>query len=275
MSSKKPKVTIIVAVYKNVDILKLCLDSLNKNIDKNLDHEIIVVDIEMTEAIRDLVEIDYPSIKYIGEKENVGFAKALNHGIRESNADIILSLNPDILIKKGSVEKLVKHIENNPKTGIAGPMLLNFNGTHQSSCFNFYTPWMILYRRTFLGRLWFGKKALEEFSLEVNLEKTQRIKGWLMGSALILHKKNIDKIGLMDERYFMYFEDVDWSRRFYEAGYDIVYIPKAKMFHFHTQSSKSKNIFSIFFNKMTFIHFLSGIKYFLKFNGWKVKRKNK
>ncbi|MBD3300260.1 MAG: glycosyltransferase [Candidatus Moranbacteria bacterium] len=271
--SEKKLATIIIAVYKNVDILRLCLDSIYQNVSKDFPLEIIVVDIEATESIRDLAQIDYPHTKYIPCQENVGFAKALNTGIKEARGEYIISLNPDIIIKKNSIETLVQYLKDNPKTGIAGPALLDFNGSSQASCFKFYTPWMILYRRTFIGRLWFAKKALKDFAIKVNDKKPQKIKGWLMGSALALRKEKISKVGLMDERYFMYFEDVDWCRRFYEAGYDIVFVPKAKMFHYHTQSSKSNGFWSLFLNKMTLIHVRSGIKYFLKFKSWKVSRK--
>ena len=94
-----------------------------------------------------------------------------------------------------------------------------------------------------------------------------------MGSALMVRKDNLEKVGPMDERYFMYFEDVDWCRRFLEAGYEITFVPTAKMFHYHAKVSASKSMFSVLVNKMTFVHLLSGFKYFLKFKG-KIKLDN-
>jgi N-acetylglucosaminyl-diphospho-decaprenol L-rhamnosyltransferase len=273
---KKIDVSIIVASYKNSSILKLCLDALFKNIGDEINFEVIVVDIETQEEIRDLVLDDYPQVKFIPLVKNVGFAKALNKGIRNSRGNVILSLNPDIIVKKKAVEILYKYIIKHPEAGIIGPRLLNFNGSRQDSCFSFYTPITVIYRRTFLGNSFFGKMSLKNFFIRPQGNNPQPIKGWIMGSALMLRRENLEKIGLMDERYFMYFEDVDWCRRFWEAGFKIVYVPQAEMFHYHGKMSASRNVLSLLFNKMTFIHFLSGLKYFIKFRGWKVVlKKNK
>ena len=269
---KKVDVSIIIASYRNASILKLCLDALLKNISAKIRFEIIVVDIETQEEIRDLVLDEYPQVKFIPLVKNVGFAKALNSGIEHSSGRAILSLNPDIIVREGAVEKLYDHVITHPKVGIAGPKLLNFNGSRQDSCFSFYTPTTVVYRRTVLGNSFFGKRSLKKFFIRPKGDQAQSIAGWLMGSALMLRADNIKKIGLMDERYFMYFEDVDWCRRFWEAGFDIVYLPQAEMFHYHGKMSASNSIFSLLFNKMTFIHFLSGLKYFIKFGGWQVKR---
>ncbi|MBU2025892.1 MAG: glycosyltransferase family 2 protein [Patescibacteria group bacterium] len=269
----KIDVSIVIVSHKNASVLKLCLDALEKNIGREIKGEIIVVDSETQEEVRDLVLEDYPKVRFIPFFRNVGFARALNKGIKSARGEMILALNPDIVVKRRAVEIMHRYMKKHAEAGIAGPMLLNFNGSYQASCFRFYTPATVIYRRTFLGES-VGKKALKSFVISPKGEKPQRIKGWLMGSALMLRADNLAKVGLMDERYFMYFEDVDWCRRFFEAGYKIVYVPQAKMFHYHSKMSASKSIFSLFFNKMTFVHLLSGLKYFIKFKGWKIKEKN-
>lgn len=263
-------VSIVIVAYKNAALLKLCLDALSKNISSSISFEIIVVDSEACEEVRDLVLDCYPQVMYLPFRENIGFAKGLNEGLRHANGKALLSLNPDIIIQPGSVEALYRYAMDHPEAGIIGPMLLNFNGSRQASCFAFYTPFTILYRRTFLGKTFPGKRALKNFIIATKETGPQKIVGWLMGSALMVGADNLKRVGMMDERYFMYFEDVDWCRRFHEAGFDVVYYPEAKMFHYHGKQSASKNIFSIFFNKITFIHLLSGFKYFVKFKGWRV-----
>ena len=94
---------------------------------------------------------------------------------------------------------------------------------------------------------------------------------WLMGSAMMVRKGDLDKVGGFDERYFMYFEDVDWARRFWENGLKVVYYPKVTMYHHHFQSSKKKSILSSAFNKYARIHVQSALKYFKKFGLKKVK----
>ncbi len=263
-------VSLVVVSYKNAAVLNLCLAAIFKNIGQELSIEVIVVDGESGEEVRDLVLDNYPKVKFIPLKENIGFAGALNRGIEEAKGETVLSLNPDVIVQKGAVEALYCYAVSHPEAGLIGPMLLNFNGSRQYSCFSFYTPITVLYRRTFLGKIFFGKKSLKKFILRVGTKKPQSILGWLMGSALLARRDNLEKVGLMDERYFMYFEDVDWCRRFREAKLDIVYLPEAKMFHYHSKTSASKSILSLFLNKMTFIHFTSGLKYFFKFKDWKV-----
>ena len=81
----------------------------------------------------------------------------------------------------------------------------------------------------------------------------------------MVSRDNMEKIGLMDERYFMYFEDVDWSRRFREAGFEIVYFPKTTLFHYHGKQSTIRHFWEALFNKYTAIHITSAVKYFWKF----------
>ncbi|MBD3238193.1 MAG: glycosyltransferase [Candidatus Moranbacteria bacterium] len=265
------QVSIIVSAFKQPEILKLCLSSLKKKLGSELKTQVIVVDIEANRFNRDLLIEDFPEYEYLPIKTNVGLAKALNLGIQKAKAPYILSLNPDIVIKSGAVKALYEYARKDLKLGIAGPKLLNFNGTTQKSTFKFYTPLTIILRRTALGRLPFFRQILKKFFIKTKTNQPTRIKGWLMGSAMMMRRDNLRKVGLMDERYFMYFEDVDWCRRFYQQGFHIVYVPQAQMFHYHAKLSASKNILSLLFNHMTFIHFLSGIKYFMKFRGWRVK----
>jgi len=263
-------VSIVIVTYKNAALLKLCLDSLVKNVSQELKTEVIVIENDAHEEIRDLVLDFGPSATYIPFEKNVGFARALNAGMRRAKGRAVLALNPDIIVTKGAIEHLYRYVIDHQEAGIVGPMLLNFNGSHQPSCFKFYTPATIIYRRTFLGKTFFGKKSLRDFIIKTSEDHPQNIVGWLMGSALMISSENLKKIGLMDERYFMYFEDVDWCRRFYEAGLKVVYLPQSKMFHYHGKQSATKNILSIFSNKITLVHLLSGFKYFVKFRGWRV-----
>lgn len=263
-------VSIVIVAYKNAAILKLCLDSLSKNLGDEISSEVIVVENDAHEEIRDLVMEFDGNKTYIPFDKNVGFACALNAGMRRAKGKAVLALNPDIVITKGAVERLYRYVIDHPSAGIVGPMLLNFNGSRQPSCFKFYTPATIIYRRTLLGKTFFGKKSLQDFIIKTQDDHPENITGWLMGSALMIRSDNLERIGLMDERYFMYFEDVDWCRRFYEAGLKVVYFPESKMFHYHGKQSATKNIISVFSNRITLVHLLSGFKYFVKFRGWRV-----
>jgi len=166
-------------------------------------------------------------------------------------------------------------MKSNSDVGLCGPKLLNFNESMQPSCFRFYTPLTIIYRRTFLGRLSFAKKRLDEFLMKDFDHKSTKEVDWLMGSALMTKRSAIQKVGLMDSRFRLYFEDVDWCRRFWEGGYKVIYYPDAKMYHYHGRGSAGKNMFkALISNRLTWIHILSGTKYFIKYAGKSLPRHN-
>lgn len=271
---KKPDLSIIVVSYQNAPVLELCLKSIIEETERlekkfSLKSEVIVVDSNAGEKTRDTVKKfileGYP-ITYCPFTENTGFSRAVNRGIRESKGKNLFILNYDIIITRGSLGKMLRFINDSPRVGILGPKLLNFDGSPQISAFHFYTPSIILCRRTLLGKTPWGKKKLAEFVINLEAEtEPVSIDGWLMGSALMLRRDNLEKVGLMDERYFMYFEDVDWCRRFREKGMDIVYFPPAALFHYHGKQSATVHFWDAIFNKMTAVHITSALKYFWKF----------
>ncbi len=261
------ELSIIVTNYKNPDLLKVCLDSIKKNV-TGVSYELIVADSETGEDTIIMMREEYPDVIFFPFKKNVGFQALLKKAIENSKGENLLLLNGDIIVNPGSVEGLLQYEKENETVGIVGPKLLNFNGTLQYSCFRFYKPQTIIYRRTFLGRLAFAKKHIDWFLMKDYDHKKAQEVDWLMGSALMISRKAIDKVGFMDPRYFMYMEDVDWCRRFWENGFKVVYYPLVSMHHYHGKgSAKGGFIQSLLFNKMTWIHIASGLKYFKKFLG--------
>lgn len=259
------ELSIIVTSYKNPDLLKLCIDSILKNI-QGIEYELLVTDSATEEETEMLMRENYPQIKFFPFRENVGFQKLVKTGIEDSQGEYLLILNGDILIKDDAVEKMLVYIKENPQVGMLGPKLLNFNGTPQDSCFRFYKPITIVYRRTILGRFSFAKKHLDWFLMRDYDKNSPGEVDWLMGSANLIPRRVLNQVGLLDPRFFMYMEDVDWCRRFWEKGFKVVYFPGAEMLHYHGKGSGKSGFFhSIFLNRLTWIHISSGIKYFLKY----------
>jgi len=267
-NSAKPGLSIIVTSYKNPAVLRLCLESLKKNVLCE-NFEILVFDSATEEDTETLMRESFPEIKFFAHKKNVGFARLVNQGLKNAGGNYILILNADIIIEKKSADILMEHMKSNPDVGVVGPKLLNFDGKIQPSCFQFYTPLIILFRRTPLGRLKFGREKINRFLYkDKDLEKPQYV-DWIMGSAMMTSRKLIDEIGLMEENFgFLYFEDVDWCRRFWEKGYRVVYYPHSRMFHYHGKGSASANpLKAVLFNKLTREHIKSALKYFWKYKG--------
>lgn len=258
--------SIIIVNFKNPPLLRLCLKSLTHAISDDFDYEVIIVDSASSIETRNLVKEEFPKCRILSFKENIGYTKAVNEGIRSSHGDFILILNPDIILLKNAVEDMYEFMKENKQVGLLGPQLLNFDGTRQNSCFKFYNPLTILYRRSFLGYLPFAKKALRNFLMsDANFSKILEA-DWLMGSAIMASRQAVDKIGPMDENFFLYMSDVDWARRFWENGYKVIYYPQAKLYHYHKRISKGRfGILDIMFKKETRWHLKDAIKYFKKY----------
>ena len=260
--------SIIITSYKNPQLLKVCLDSLKQCAQEGISFEIIVADSATEEDSEMMMREDYPEVSFFAFKDNVGFQALVKKGFEQSRGQYILMLNSDIIVNPDSVRELLSVIKADSSIGMVGPKLLNFNGTLQYSCFRFYKPFTIVYRRTMLGKFAFAKKHLDWFLMKEYDHQTPQEVDWIMGSAIMLSRSAIEKVGLMDPRYFMYMEDVDWCRRFWEAGFKVIYYPLVTMHHYHGKgSAKGGVLHSLFSSRLTWIHISSGIKYFRKFWG--------
>lgn len=261
------ELSIIITSYKNPELLKVCINSIKKNLTPN-DYEIIEIDCASEEETQLMMREDFSDIKFFPFQENAGYQALVKKGYDMSKGKYILILNGDVVVKKGSIEKLLEYIKNNDTAGLVGPQLLGFNDELQYSCFRFYTLMTIIYRRTFLGRLKFAQKKLDQFLMKDFDHKSEKEVDWLMGSALMTTRSAIEKVGLMDPRFKMYFEDVDWCRRFWEAGYKVMYYPHSQMYHYHGKGSAGKSIIkTLIFNRLVWLHIGSAIKYFIKYWG--------
>ena len=260
------ELSIAINNYRNPELLKLCLDSIKSNVQR-IEYEIIVTDSDTQEDTEMMMREDYPQVKFFPFHKNVGLAVMVQKAIKESEGEYILFLNGDIIVTENSVEELIGFLKLHSEVGMVGPKLLNFNGTLQKSCFRFYKPVTIVFRRMeFLNRLNFVRSHLDWFSMESYDHEKPRNVDWLMGSALMAKKEVIQKVGDMDSQFFMYMEDVDWCRRFWENGYKVIYYPPVSVYHYHKQASRGKKgLLEVFINKYTRIHIASAIKYFLKF----------
>lgn len=257
--------SIIIMNYKNAPLLRLCLKSLKRVLSNSFSYEIIVVDASAGPETSAVAIEEYPEVHYLPFKENVGYTRGVNEGIKIAKGDAIFIANPDIIPLEGSLEKMYEYLKNNPKIGMVGSQLLNFDGSFQQSCFRFYTPLTIIWRRTFLGRLPFIQKSLDRFQLkDKDLTKPLAV-DWLMGSALMVSKDAVEKVGLMDEKFFLYMSDVDWPRRFWDNGYTVMFYPDVAMYHYHRRESRSAlGELDALFNKQTRQHIKDAIRYFRK-----------
>lgn len=256
--------SIIIINYKTPEILDLCIKSLMSTIRK-IRYEIIVVDVESDYKTEYFIRDSFPKVIFVPLTKNVGYSKSVNAGTKKIDPEgkYVLVLNADIIAKPDSIDKMFGYMERNPEVGVSGPQLLNFNNTFQNSYFRFYTPRTILYRRTILKDYSFAKKELNRFLMKESDPKKIQPVEWLMGSALFIRRSALKKVGPMDERFFMYFEDVDWCRRFWDNGFKVIYYPESQVMHYHGKQSAGSYKYAI-------IHIVSAAKYFWKYFGKKI-----
>lgn len=282
-------VSIIILNYKQKGLVKQCVKGIVMA-QPDLDYEIIVVDNNSADGTLEMVKNLYkeekdsasqqtlpirkplkiPVIKTIQTGHNGGFGFGHNVAIKQAEGKYILAINPDVAIVPQSLEKMFDFMESNPDVGVIGPRLINPDGSVQYSCRrwpNFLTP---VYRRTFFAKLPSAKKSLGSYLMKDFDHKSNKEVDWLFGACLLISKQALDKVGLFDERFFMYFEDLDLCRRFWEKGFKVMYFADVEMVHYHHQLSAERRGLLGIFSKGGRIHIMSGIKYFAKYFGAKL-----
>ena len=260
-------VSIIIVNYNEKNMTKSCLNGILK-VTPGLDYEIIVVDNCSNDGSQEMLtgfKIKDLRLKVVLNNQNLGFGAGCNLGIKEATGKYILILNPDIAVLEGSIERLFQFMEENKQVGAVGPKLLDPIRTVQLSCYR-YPAWYIpILRRTFLGKVNWAKNKLNYYLMTDFNHQEKKEVDWLLGACLMLRKKTLDEIGVFDERFFLYFEDVDLCRRAKIKGWLVYYYPEAEMFHYYQRTSASYGILSLF-SKITWTHIVSAIRYFWKWH---------
>ncbi len=261
--------TIAVNGYRNPELLRLCLSSVFREMrGTSIDYEVLVTDSATQEDTEMLMREEFPQARFFPFRDNVGFKTMVNTSIEEARGTYVFLINSDIVLTEGAVPKMLAYAQEHPDIGIVSPKQLNFNDTLQQSCFRFYRPLTILYRRTWFGKLPFGKRHLDWFTMADYDKRAPRSVDWVMGSAMFVSRAAAKKVGPMDNRFFMYMEDVDWCRRFWENDFRIVYYPEAQVYHYHGKgSARGGFLGSLLFNRLTWYHIASAVRYFFKYRG--------
>lgn len=221
--SKLPLVSVLVVTYNQQKYTKECLDSLRQQQYPNI--EIIVVDNASKDGTQSFIQKSYPEIKLIQNKENQYFAEGNNIGYRNSKGKYIFLLNNDAYIEKNVISKLVAYLEDNPKVGIVQNKLLYADNPKKiDSAGSFFTFTGFLFHRGYQQHL-----------VDNNISEVFSIKG----ASMMVKREIIDRIGLFDPNYKLYFEDTDLCWKSILLGYKVIYQPNSITYH-HVGASSSK-----------------------------------
>ncbi|MFH1684379.1 MAG: glycosyltransferase family 2 protein [Candidatus Margulisiibacteriota bacterium] len=229
--------SIIIVSWNVKDLLRECLSSIFAN-KEDINIEVFVADNASKDDSCEMVKKEFPQVKLIQNKNNLGFPRANNRAIREATGKYIFVLNPDTIVEPHSLKIMLQFMEENQKCGALGPRLLNPDGTLQLSCRSFPTLKTQFYTALFLDVLFpksklFGKYLMSHWKHNEVLEVDQP-----MGAAILFRKKTLDQIGLFDENIFVFFDEVDLCYRVKKAGWKIFFTPKANIIHYGGQSFK-------------------------------------
>jgi hypothetical protein len=259
--------SVIIVNFRNPALLRLSLRSLARELSgAQYEHEVIVVDSASSPETRNVVREEgtrmLRRISLVPFSENTGYTRGVNEGLRRARGEYMLILNPDIVPTPGSLGVLMAYLRDHPLCGLAGPGLLNFDDTRQDSAFRFYTPLIMLARRIrFPG----AHRLSERFVLrDVDLTSHRSV-DWLMGSALMVRRDALERIGMMDEQFFLYLSEVDWAWRFWENAMTVDFVPGSLMYHYHRRESKGRlGVLDIVFRPQARWHAMDAIRYFKK-----------
>jgi GT2 family glycosyltransferase/lipopolysaccharide/colanic/teichoic acid biosynthesis glycosyltransferase len=253
-------VSVIIISYNKLPVIISCLESLER-IGSRDDTEIIVVDNASSDGTPAAIRERFPRVNLIASRENLGYSRGVNLGIRQARGGYFLILNPDTIVREDSIETLRQFMDRHPEAGIVGPKLVFNDGNVQYSCRKFYTWKVLLLRRTFLGRLFKNSRVLSDhLMLDFDHETTREV-DWIIGACMLARRSAVESVGLMDERFFLYFEDVDWCYRMKQKGWKVYYHPDSVIVHDYARESAQSVI-----NRSVLMHLASMIRYYEKWN---------
>lgn len=214
------KLSGIIVTYNNAATIGDCLKSI-LDFPPRLPFEVFVVDNASTDGTAEVVK-KFPKVKLIQNSQNLGFAAANNQALKKAKGEFILLLNPDTQVRSGAIGKMIDFMEKHPKVGILGPTVKVVGDGSEAY---FTGGGRVQPLLATAGHLKFEKPPKEPMEVDN-----------VTGAALMIRREVIEKIGLMPEEYFLYYEDTDWCLRAKRAGYQVVYLPEAEVWHYEGSS---------------------------------------
>lgn len=229
------KISIVIVSWNVRELLKKCLASIFKY-GKGLSLEIIVIDNASSDNTTEMIKKEFPQVALIANRENMGFASANNQGVLKTNGDFILVLNPDTEILEDGLQKMLEFMEKNYQIGIAGCKHLNPDWTIQPSVRRFPTFWALFFIFTKIAKVFPSIPSVYDYLARGFNYKIAQPVDQVAGSFLFIRRKTIDEIGLFDENFFLWFEEVDLCKRAKDAGWQVWYTPEGEIIHHGGQS---------------------------------------
>ncbi len=227
-------ISFIIINWNTKQLLLDCIASIYATV-RQARFEIIVTDNDSTDGSREAVAQFHPDVILLANERNEGFARANNRAIRRMRGRYAVLLNSDTLLKEGAIDALFGFMESHPDVGMCGPQLLYADGTKQTSIGTYPEVFSELVSRS-AARLVSRKKPVA-----VQTVGSRQV-DFIIGACMFVRKSTIDAVGMLDEDYFFFYEEIDWCFRITRAGWHIFHLPDIEIFHFGGQSTKNLNL---------------------------------
>ena len=225
-----PDLSVVIVNWNIEDLIAALLQSLREHPFSG-GWEVIVVDNGSWDGSRPRVERDFPEVKLIRNAENLGYAAGNNMGIRASTGRYVLLLNTDTEVRPGTLDAMVRFLEEHPAAGAVSARLVNPDGSLQPSCMRFPTLATALVHDTFLSRLPFGRRHHRRYLMRDFDHAAARIVDQVPGTCMMMPRRTVEEVGFLDEGLFLYFNDVDLCRRLADAGRPVHFLSGVEVMH--------------------------------------------
>ena len=237
------QIDIVIINYNATSFLLDCLSSIYQAMEANRGFRIFVFDNASADQVS-RIKRRFPDVTLVCSQTNVGFSKAVNHAVGLGHAPYVLILNPDTCIRKSFFAPIIRYMEAHPEVGILGPKIFDGRGRVQGSARTFPTAGTALFGRSaLLSRLFPNNR----YTAKQILAKGDRVEqpmdvDWVSGACMMVRRNAIESVGMLDENFFMYWEDADWCRRMRQNQWRVVYFPQCALIHYTGVSSRKNSI---------------------------------
>ena len=256
------KLAVITINHDHGHMIKKTVDSLHAQSTRHPFKAFVINNTPDTDVKRWLSDA-YPEVQVLENARPMGFASNINQVIRHNpNFEYYLLLNPDVICLPGMIEGLVDVMETDQNIGVAGPELLNFDETIQPSRRRFASFRVLMYRALHIDQLFQSLPAVDHYLMTGDEFGLINEVDWITGAVLLLRKAALDEVGLLDERFYMYFEDEDLCCRMWQKGWKVCYIRSAQAYHAHLAEGRKKIL-----STANLHHLHSAFKMLIKYRG--------
>jgi GT2 family glycosyltransferase len=261
MNATRPEVSAVVIVYNGIEFLPDCLRTLADDLSFT-SHELILIDNGSSDGSIEYLKIHYPQARLVENGANIGFARAVNIGLTMAQGEYLYILNQDLRFRSGATRTLLERLKAEPQLGMIGPGYVYFDGRPHKSARALPTYRHVFYRALLLDRLFPHHREFSHWRMGWFDHRDEMYVDQPMGAVMLMPRGVVEKIGYMDESFPILFNDVDYCRRLKDAGYRLLYYPKATVEH-HVGASTSKRPY-----RMKIISHFSMYRYLKKYARW-------